>query len=149
MGAASMRAAHLRAAGRREPRRHERREDDGPSTRRGTTASHGKRSSSLWRRSRTRTSAGYVPPEARVAVFDNDGTLWCERPIAQGGFIVKRLVEVAEEDPSLRQIQPWKMAYERNSAWVDAAVVKHYDGDNADLEALLEGVAQSFFRHEC
>ena len=88
--------------------------------------------------------AGYVPPEARVAVFDNDGTLWCERPMAQGGFIVKRLVEVAEEDPSLRQIQPWKMAYERNSAWVDAAVVKHYDGDNADLEALLEGVAQSF-----
>ena len=22
----------------------------------------------------------YVPPEARVAVFDNDGTLWCEKP---------------------------------------------------------------------
>lgn len=23
---------------------------------------------------------GYVEPSARVAVFDNDGTLWCERP---------------------------------------------------------------------
>lgn len=23
----------------------------------------------------------FVAPEARVAVFDNDGTLWCEKPI--------------------------------------------------------------------
>ena len=23
---------------------------------------------------------GYVPPSGRVAVFDNDGTLWCESP---------------------------------------------------------------------
>jgi hypothetical protein len=22
-----------------------------------------------------------VPPEERVAVFDNDGTLWCEKPM--------------------------------------------------------------------
>jgi hypothetical protein len=25
--------------------------------------------------------AGAVPAEERVAVFDNDGTLWCEKPI--------------------------------------------------------------------
>ena len=23
----------------------------------------------------------YVPPDERVAVFDNDGTLWCEKPV--------------------------------------------------------------------
>lgn len=23
----------------------------------------------------------FVPPEQRVAVFDNDGTLWCEKPL--------------------------------------------------------------------
>ncbi|MFN2236570.1 MAG: haloacid dehalogenase-like hydrolase, partial [Anaerolineales bacterium] len=23
----------------------------------------------------------YVPPEERIAVFDNDGTLWCEKPM--------------------------------------------------------------------
>jgi hypothetical protein len=23
----------------------------------------------------------FVPPEERIAVFDNDGTLWCEKPM--------------------------------------------------------------------
>ena len=32
----------------------------------------------------------YVAPEARVAVFDNDGTLWCEKPMyIQLDFIVR------------------------------------------------------------
>jgi hypothetical protein len=26
-------------------------------------------------------SSDYVPPAARIAAFDNDGTLWCEKPI--------------------------------------------------------------------
>jgi hypothetical protein len=25
-----------------------------------------------------------VPPEERIAVFDNDGTLWCEKPMPMG-----------------------------------------------------------------
>src|SRR5437763_1339535 len=25
--------------------------------------------------------ADYVPPSERIAVFDNDGTLWCEKPM--------------------------------------------------------------------
>ncbi len=34
----------------------------------------------------------YVAPEERVAVFDNDGTLWCEKPMyIQLDFIVRRL----------------------------------------------------------
>ena len=34
----------------------------------------------------------YVDAEARVAVFDNDGTLWCEKPMyIQLDFIVRRL----------------------------------------------------------
>ena len=32
-----------------------------------------------------------VPPEDRVACFDNDGTLWCERPqYVQFDFCVRR-----------------------------------------------------------
>jgi hypothetical protein len=27
-------------------------------------------------------SATYVQPEERIATFDNDGTLWCERPLS-------------------------------------------------------------------
>ena len=32
--------------------------------------------------------AACVPPAERVAVFDNDGTLWCEKPMPiQADFI--------------------------------------------------------------
>ncbi|MDJ0315022.1 hypothetical protein [Arthrobacter sp. H35-D1] len=47
-------------------------------------------------------------PRDRVAVLDNDGTLWCEKPLAQGVFIAQRLAGMAREDPSLQQAQPWK-----------------------------------------
>ena len=47
--------------------------------------------------------ADYVPPDERVAVFDNDGTLWCEKPMPiELGFILQRLAEMAEADESLR-----------------------------------------------
>ena len=56
-----------------------------------------------------------VPPEERVAVFDNDGTLWCEKPMPiQLDFILRRLVEMAAADPSLRDRQPWKAASVRD-----------------------------------
>ena len=36
------------------------------------------------------TAARDVPPEERVAVFDNDGTLWCEKPMpVELGFILR------------------------------------------------------------
>ena len=39
----------------------------------------------------------YVPPAERIAVFDNDGTLWCEKPMPiELGFILMRLAEMAE-----------------------------------------------------
>ena len=38
-----------------------------------------------------------MPTEERVAVFDNDGTLWCEKPMPiQLDFILRRLFEMAE-----------------------------------------------------
>jgi hypothetical protein len=40
----------------------------------------------------TEGSPEFVPPDERVAVFDNDGTLWCEKPMPiELGFILKRL----------------------------------------------------------
>ena len=36
-----------------------------------------------------RTESDGVPPEERIAVFDNDGTLWCEKPMPiQADFIL-------------------------------------------------------------
>ena len=88
--------------------------------------------------------AEFVSPEERVAAFDNDGTLWCERPMPQGGFIARRLAVFAESDPSLRERQPWKMAWEGDVEWIDRAVVKHQNGDNSDLDALLAAIGESF-----
>ena len=60
-----------------------------------------------------------VPVAERVAVFDNDGTLWCEKPMPiQLDFILRRLGEMAEADPELRESQPWKAAYERDYGWL-------------------------------
>ena len=43
-----------------------------------------------------------VPPAERVATFDNDGTLWCEKPMPiELMFILQRLAAMAEQDPSL------------------------------------------------
>jgi phosphoglycolate phosphatase-like HAD superfamily hydrolase len=43
---------------------------------------------------------GYVAPAGRIAVFDNDGTLWAERPAYfQLLFAVDRLREMAPEHP--------------------------------------------------
>ena len=46
--------------------------------------------------------ADFVEPEARIAVFDNDGTLWVEKPAyVQLDFLVRRLAAQAAADPSL------------------------------------------------
>ena len=67
----------------------------------------------------TEGSAGFVPVEERVAVFDNDGTLWCEKPMPiQLDFILRRFVEMAEADASLRDRQPWKAAHEGDYGWL-------------------------------
>jgi len=47
----------------------------------------------------------FVPPEERISTFDNDGTLWCEQPAVQGGFIMQRLTDMANKDASLRKTQ--------------------------------------------
>jgi hypothetical protein len=49
-------------------------------------------------------SPNYVPPEERIAVFDNDGTLWAEKPTYfQGFFILDRLQELAKTNPEIQQ----------------------------------------------
>ena len=67
-----------------------------------------------------------VRVEERVAVVDNDGTLWCEKPLRiQADFILRRLFEMADAHPELRERQPWKAAYERDSAWLGAVIAEH------------------------
>jgi len=87
------------------------------------------------------TEAAGVPVEERVAVFDNDGTLWCEKPLPiQADFILRRLYEMADADPELRDRQPWKAAYERDYAWLGTVLAEHYAGDDTNVRTLLGGV---------
>lgn len=45
---------------------------------------------------------GFVPPEQRIAVFDNDGTLWSEQPMyVQMAFVLDRVKLLAKERPEL------------------------------------------------
>jgi phosphoglycolate phosphatase-like HAD superfamily hydrolase len=82
-----------------------------------------------------------VPLEERLAVFDNDGTLWCEKPMPiQLDFILRRLVEMAEADAALRGRQPWKAAYERDYGWLSAVIAQHYAGDDTNVRVLAAGV---------
>jgi phosphoserine phosphatase len=93
----------------------------------------------------TEGGADAVPPEERVAVFDNDGTLWCEKPMPiQLDFILRRLVVMAEQDPALQTRQPWQAAYTRDYGWLGEVLTKHYHGDDSELPVLAAGVLQAF-----
>jgi phosphoserine phosphatase len=88
---------------------------------------------------------GFVPPHERVAVFDNDGTLWCEKPIpVQLGFVLGVLARAAERDPSLRHRQPWTAARDHDHAWLGQAMVDHYRGDDGRLKLLVGAIEESF-----
>ncbi len=82
-----------------------------------------------------------VPVEDRIAVFDNDGTLWTEKPMpVELFYILHRWVEMAGQDASLRERQPWKAAVDRDYAFLAGAFDKHYQGDDTDLKVLMGGV---------
>jgi hypothetical protein len=90
-------------------------------------------------------SPDFVAPEERVAVFDNDGTLWCEKPMPiELGFILQLLAAMAGQDPKLRDRQPWKAAYDRDYGWLGEVITKHYHGDDSDVKVLIGGVLQAF-----
>ncbi len=64
----------------------------------------------------------YVTPSERIAVFDNDGTLWAEQPVYfQLIFAMDRLAEIAEQDPAILTTPTLQAAAE------------------GDLRAVLEG----------
>ena len=87
----------------------------------------------------------FVAPEERVAVFDNDGTLWVEKPtLVQLDFLVRRLAELATADPGLCDRQPYAAAAAGDLAWFDDVMVRHYSGDDSGLEELAGGLFSAY-----
>jgi phosphoglycolate phosphatase-like HAD superfamily hydrolase len=78
-----------------------------------------------------------LAPMDRVAVFDNDGTLWCEKPAyIQLDFLVRQLAAAVAADPSLEARPAYAAASSGDLAWFGNAVTKHYQGDDSDLKEL-------------
>ena len=64
----------------------------------------------------------FVPPAARIAVFDNDGTLWAEQPIyVQFAFALDRVKALAPQHPEWKKKQPFKGVLEGDRKAVAAA----------------------------
>jgi len=53
-------------------------------------------------------SPDFVPVPERVAVFDNDGTLWCEQPVpVQLYFVIDRVKALAPQHPEWKTQEPF------------------------------------------
>ena len=62
-----------------------------------------------------RASANYVSPEDRIAVFDQDGTLWVEHPMyTQVVYCLERVPAVVAKKPELKNVEPFKTVLSGN-----------------------------------
>ena len=67
----------------------------------------------------------YVPAEERIAVFDNDGTLWVEYPMyTQVFFALDRVKKLAPQHPEWKTKQPFKALLEGDMKTVGASGMK-------------------------
>jgi hypothetical protein len=74
------------------------------------------------RRVTTEGGADFVPPPERIATFDNDGTLWSEKPLPfQLLFALDRVKAMAPERPEWRTRQPFASVLNGDSHGVAAA----------------------------
>jgi phosphoglycolate phosphatase-like HAD superfamily hydrolase len=62
-----------------------------------------------------RSSPSYVAPDERIAVFDQDGTLWVEHPMyTQVVYCLERVPAVVEKKPELKDVEPFKTVLSGN-----------------------------------
>ncbi|PSH56431.1 MULTISPECIES: HAD family hydrolase [Phyllobacterium] len=70
----------------------------------------------------TENSPDFVPEPERIAVFDNDGTLWVEHPMyTQLAFALDRVKTEAASHPEWKDTQPFKAALEGDMKTLAAA----------------------------
>jgi phosphoglycolate phosphatase-like HAD superfamily hydrolase len=80
----------------------------------------------------TPASPDFVPPAERIAVFDNDGTLWGEQPLYfQLAFALDRVKALAPDHPEWRQQEPFAALLKGD---LSAALA---GGEHAILEIVL------------
>jgi phosphoglycolate phosphatase-like HAD superfamily hydrolase len=78
----------------------------------------------------------FVQPSERIAVFDNDGTLWCEQPMYfQFTFAMDQIRAKAAQHPEWKEKQPFKGVLENDMAAVAAS------GEKGMMELMREAHA--------
>jgi phosphoserine phosphatase len=88
-------------------------------------------------RSVTEPGATFVPERDRIATFDNDGTLWSERPLyVQADFLLRKWRAMAQADPSLADRQPYKAVVENDREWL-STLTQH-------IPDLVGGIGEAF-----
>jgi phosphoglycolate phosphatase-like HAD superfamily hydrolase len=76
-------------------------------------------------------SQKFVPPEARIAAFDQDGTTWVEQPLySQVMFAFHQVGVLAKKDPKVAGAEPFKTVLSGDRAAISKLTMK-------DLEKIL------------
>ncbi len=92
-------------------------------------------------------SADYIPPSERIAVFDNDGTLWSEQPFYfQALFIFDRIRELAPQHPEWNGQEPFASVLKGNlkaalaggdRSLLEMAMATHAGTTTAEFERIV------------
>ncbi|WP_149181633.1 HAD family hydrolase [Streptomyces sp. TRM49041] len=97
-------------------------------------------------------SSGLIPAADRVAVFDNDGTLWVERPApVQSAFVLGKLAARLEADPSLARKQPYRAIADKDESFLRALYMQDPGAVTSMVEAIgsaWEGITLEEFEAE-
>jgi phosphoserine phosphatase len=90
---------------------------------------------------------GFVPPAERIAVFDNDGTLWSEQPMYfQAFFIFDRIKVLAPQHPEWKKQEPFASVLRGDlkgalaggeKALLELVMASHAGMDSVEFEKLV------------
>jgi phosphoglycolate phosphatase-like HAD superfamily hydrolase len=93
-----------------------------------------------------RTSPQFVPPEDRIATFDQDGTLWVSHPMyIQVVYCLERVPAVVAQKPALRNIEPFKTVLSGNQEAIARLSMRDLE---KILDATLTGMSVEDFSAE-
>ena len=99
--------------------------------RRGTTAPAKQAIVEFVQATTDQASPKFVPPEERIATFDQDGTLWVEHPMyTQVMYCLERVPAVVKAKPELANVEPFKTVLSGNREAIAKLSMK-------DLEKIL------------
>lgn len=88
-------------------------------------------------------SKDFIPKQNRIAVFDNDGTLWGEHPPVWALFTEWRIRTLSEYEPQMRSTRPYQTLLTQGATWLDNAP---YEDMMELIAAASTGTSQSEFR---